>query len=88
MIFQYCLLLTGFCEYIWNADKKSQEGEPSIHSFIVYFFYLIRNRIRVTNNMLSDCYAAVIVERFSKKELRELDKLTEAEDNNPISDSK
>lgn len=84
MIFPSCLLLTGFCEYIRNW-KSSKEQDTSR---LCCNFILFRNRIRVTNNMLSDCYAAVIVEKFSKKELRELDKLTESEANNPISDSK
>lgn len=31
------------------------------------------DRIRTTNNMLGDCYAAAIVEKLSKKELMALD---------------
>jgi len=33
----------------------------------------IRDRIRTTNNMLGDCYAAAVVEQLSKKELMALD---------------
>ncbi|KAF3426160.1 hypothetical protein E2986_13186 [Frieseomelitta varia] len=32
-----------------------------------------RDRIRTTNNMLGDCYAAAVVEQLSKKELMALD---------------
>lgn len=35
------------------------------------FFY--SDRIRTTNNMLGDCYAAAIVEQLSRKELTALD---------------
>lgn len=31
------------------------------------------DRIRTTNNMLGDCYAAAVVEKLSKKELMALD---------------
>lgn len=36
-------------------------------------FYVTRDRIRTTNNMLGDCYAAAVVEHLSKKELMALD---------------
>lgn len=47
--------------------------------FIVLLFYcviellMIRDRIRTTNNMLGDCYAAAVVEQLSRKELMALD---------------
>lgn len=34
---------------------------------------MIRDRIRTTNNMLGDCYAAAVVEQLSRKELMALD---------------
>jgi len=37
------------------------------------YFMSIRDRIRTTNNMLGDCYAAAVVEQLSKKELMALD---------------
>lgn len=37
------------------------------------YFTSIRDRIRTTNNMLGDCYAAAVVEQLSKKELMALD---------------
>lgn len=35
--------------------------------------FIDRDRIRTTNNMLGDCYAAAVVEQLSKKELMALD---------------
>lgn len=41
--------------------------------FVVVIFHSNRDRIRTTNNMLGDCYAAAVVEELSKKELMALD---------------
>lgn len=39
----------------------------------IYILFSYRDRIRTTNNMLGDCYAAAVVEQLSKKELMALD---------------
>lgn len=39
---------------------------------MISFFYY-SDRVRTTNNMLGDCYAAAIVEHLSKKELMACD---------------
>lgn len=46
-----------------KTKTTSQKVIISIHS----------DRIRTTNNMLGDCYAAAVVEQLSKKELMALD---------------
>lgn len=43
-----------------------------INNKILFYIYT-RDRIRTTNNMLGDCYAAAVVEQLSKKELMALD---------------
>lgn len=44
-----------------------------MHSYKKKYLQLFRDRIRTTNNMLGDCYAAAVVEQLSKKELMALD---------------
>lgn len=47
-----------------------------MYCFIIVYMDIIlsiRDRIRTTNNMLGDCYAAAVVEQLSKKELMALD---------------
>lgn len=47
---------------------------PNRRIFLDFTFVLpFRDRIRTTNNMLGDCYAAAVVEQLSKKELMALD---------------
>ena len=61
----YYLQLIGSCKYFIKYYMKISR----------YFINteICRDRIRTTNNMLGDCYAAAIVEELSKKELMALD---------------
>lgn len=52
-------------------------------SYIVCLTFLHRDRVRTTNNMLGDCYAAAVVEHLSKKELMALDALYQDTPNTP-----
>lgn len=40
---------------------------------VIHGTYLFSDRMRVTNNILGDCYASVVVEYLSRKELQESD---------------
>lgn len=40
-----------------------------IYLIVIYF----RDRLRTTNNILGDCYAAALVEHWSKDELKQMD---------------
>jgi hypothetical protein len=35
--------------------------------------FLFRDRMRTTNNILGDCYAAAVVEKWSQDELQKMD---------------
>lgn len=67
-----------------NVSSKSLSTEQNsiAHPFFSFRFFSrlflplpcrFRDRIRTTNNMLGDCYAAAVVEQLSKKELMALD---------------
>lgn len=63
MLYFQCLKLVYIDCIIFNA-------------FTTYKYRSVcRDRIRTTNNMLGDCYAAAIVEQLSRKELMALDAL-------------
>ena len=48
------------------------------------FNFISSDRIRTTNNMLGDCYAAAVVEELSRKELMALDAAVLYQVNNKV----
>lgn len=69
--------LIGFCKHFFHTFDMSRATSSNIRKLCIkfkYLFLIFSDRIRTTNNILGDCYAAAIVEKFSKNELQELDK--------------
>ena len=52
-------------------------GVPTADIGLLFAVDWLVDRVRTTNNQLGDCYAAAIVERLSRKELREMDMVKE-----------
>lgn len=71
----YFLLLIGLCEYFLEISVIQSNKPVQCYS----------DRIRTTNNMLGDCYAAAIVEHLSRKELMACDAVAIYQDLSSVS---
>lgn len=75
MTFLFYSRSIGSCKYQsmhFQQFKAIRYINKKINNKILFYIYT-RDRIRTTNNMLGDCYAAAVVEQLSKKELMALD---------------
>jgi Na+/H+-dicarboxylate symporter len=59
----------------WAEDHVLQQHR-SFYTIDVLISVFHRDRIRTTNNMLGDCYAAAVVEHLSKQQLKAADTVT------------